>query len=89
MGDKSDVPPPLADRNFCDRGRHHLFGPHAMPLAAVVPPVAVAVEEGAAWVSAHADVPIAAISYPIDDGTLVLQFRHRHGEPRAPPAFSA
>jgi hypothetical protein len=39
--------------------------------------------------SAYADVPIAAISYPIDDGTLVPQFRHRHGEPRAPPAFSA
>jgi hypothetical protein len=34
-------------------------------------------------------VPIGAISHPIDDGTFVRQFRHRHGEPRAPPAFSA
>jgi hypothetical protein len=29
-----------------------------------------------------------AISDPIGDGTFVSQFRHRHGEPRAPPAFS-
>jgi hypothetical protein len=38
---------------------------------------------------AYACVPIAAISHPIGDGTFVSQFRHRNGEPRAPPAFSA
>jgi len=38
---------------------------------------------------ACACVPIAAISHPIGDGTFVSQFRHRNGEPRAPPAFSA
>ena len=38
---------------------------------------------------AYAGVPIAAISHPIGDGTFVPQFRHRHGEPRAPPPFSA
>jgi hypothetical protein len=37
---------------------------------------------------AYAGLLIAAISDPIGDGTFVTQFRHRHGEPRAPPAFS-
>jgi hypothetical protein len=31
---------------------------------------------------------IAAISDSIGDGALVSQFRHSHGEPRAPPVFS-
>jgi hypothetical protein len=38
---------------------------------------------------AYAGIPIAAISPPIGVGTFVPQLRHRHGEPRAPPAFSA
>jgi hypothetical protein len=36
----------------------------------------------------YVGLPIAAISQPLGDGTLVFQFRHRHGEPRAPPVFS-
>jgi hypothetical protein len=39
--------------------------------------------------SAYVGVPIAAISHPIDDRTFFPQFRHRHGEARAPPAVSA
>jgi hypothetical protein len=38
---------------------------------------------------AYAGLPIAVVSDPIGDGTFVPQFRHRHGEPRAPPAVSA
>ena len=30
----------------------------------------------------------AAISDPVGDPAFVSQFRHRHGEPRAPPGFS-
>ncbi len=37
---------------------------------------------------AYFSLLIAAISDPIGDGAFVSQFRHRHGEPRAPPAFS-
>ena len=37
---------------------------------------------------AYAGLSIAAISDPIGDGAFVSEFRHRHGEPRAPPAFS-
>jgi hypothetical protein len=37
---------------------------------------------------AYVGLPIAAISEPIGDGAFVFQFRHRYGEPRAPPAFS-
>jgi peptidoglycan/LPS O-acetylase OafA/YrhL len=37
---------------------------------------------------AYVGLPTAAISDLSDDGTFVSQFRHRHGEPRAPPAFS-
>lgn len=37
----------------------------------------------------YVGVPIAAISHPIDVGAFVPQFRHRHGEARAPPVFSA
>lgn len=40
-------------------------------------------------IPAYAGLLIAAISTPVGDGTFVLQFRHGHGEPRAPPAFSA
>ena len=36
----------------------------------------------------YAGLSIAAISDPIGDGAFVSPFRHRHGEPRAPPAFS-
>ena len=36
----------------------------------------------------YAGLSIAAISDPIGDGAVVSEFRHRHGEPRAPPAFS-
>jgi hypothetical protein len=37
---------------------------------------------------AYAGLLIAPISDPSGDGVFVPQFRHRHGEPRAPPAFS-
>jgi hypothetical protein len=37
---------------------------------------------------AYVGLPIAAISGPIGDRAFVSQFRHSHGEPRAPPAFS-
>jgi hypothetical protein len=37
---------------------------------------------------AYAGLSIAAISEPIGDGAFVSLFRHKHGEPRAPPAFS-
>jgi len=37
---------------------------------------------------AYAGLQIGAISRPLGDGAIVPQFRHRHGEPRAPPAFS-
>jgi hypothetical protein len=37
---------------------------------------------------AYAGLSIAAISEPIGDGAFVSLFRHVHGEPRAPPAFS-
>ena len=37
---------------------------------------------------AYAGLLIAAISDAIGDGIVVSQFRHRHGEPRAPPALS-
>jgi hypothetical protein len=37
---------------------------------------------------AYAALLIAALSDPIGDGAFVSQFRHGHGEPRAPPAFS-
>jgi hypothetical protein len=37
---------------------------------------------------AYAGSLIAAISHPFGDGAFVPQFRHRHGEPRAPPAIS-
>ena len=37
---------------------------------------------------AYVGLPIAAISDPSGDGVFVSRFRHRHGEPRAPPAFS-
>jgi hypothetical protein len=39
-------------------------------------------------IPAYVGLPIAAISDPIGDTAFVSQFRHRHGEPRAPPAFS-
>ena len=35
---------------------------------------------------AYAGLLVATISQPLGDGTFVPQFRHRHGEPRAPPA---
>ena len=44
-------------------------------------------EEGPAF-PAYFGLLIAAISQPLGDGAFVSQFRHRHGEPRAPPAFS-
>ena len=37
---------------------------------------------------AYAGMLIATISDPIGEGALVPHCRHRHGEPRAPPAFS-
>jgi hypothetical protein len=37
---------------------------------------------------AYAGLSIAAISDPIGDGAFVSQFRHKHGEARAPPTFS-
>ena len=37
---------------------------------------------------AYAGSLIAAVSHPLGDGTFVPQFRHRHGEPRAPPPAS-
>jgi hypothetical protein len=37
---------------------------------------------------AYAGLLIAAISEPLGEGTFVPQSRHRHGEPRAPPALS-
>ena len=37
---------------------------------------------------AYAGSLIAAVSHRIGDGVFVPQFRHRHGEPRAPPALS-
>jgi hypothetical protein len=37
---------------------------------------------------AYAGLLIAAISGPKGDGAFVPQFRHMHGEPRAPPTFS-
>jgi hypothetical protein len=37
---------------------------------------------------AYAGLLIARISDPSGDGVFVPQFRHGHGEPRAPPAFS-
>jgi hypothetical protein len=37
---------------------------------------------------AYHGLPVAAISNTGGDGVFVPQFRHRHGEPRAPPAFS-
>jgi len=37
---------------------------------------------------AYAGLLNNAISDPITSGTFVSQFHHRHGEPRAPPAFS-
>lgn len=37
---------------------------------------------------AYAGSLIAALSQPLGDGTLVRQFRHRQGEPRAPPGHS-
>jgi hypothetical protein len=37
---------------------------------------------------AYAGLLIAQISDPSGDEAFVPQFRHRHGEPRAPPAFS-
>ena len=37
---------------------------------------------------AYADLLSAAILDPIGAGAFVFQFRHRHGESRAPPAFS-
>jgi hypothetical protein len=43
--------------------------------------------EGLAF-PAYFGLPTAAISDSIGDGAFVSQFRHRHGEPRAPPAFS-
>jgi hypothetical protein len=44
--------------------------------------------EGMAF-PAYFGLLIAPILDPIGDGAFVSQFRHRHGEPRAPPAFSA
>jgi hypothetical protein len=37
---------------------------------------------------AYIGLLIAAFSDPIGDGAFVSPVRHRHGEPRAPPAFS-
>ena len=37
---------------------------------------------------AYAALLSAAISVPVGDAAFVSQFRHSHGEPRAPPAFS-
>ena len=37
---------------------------------------------------AYAGLLSAAILDPIGAGVFVFQLRHRHGEPRAPPAFS-
>ena len=37
---------------------------------------------------AYAGLPIVAVSHLLVDGTFVPQVRHRHGAPRAPPAFS-
>ena len=48
----------------------------------------VAIVGKASAIPAYVGLPIAAISDPIGDRAFVSQFRHRHGEPRAPPAFS-
>jgi len=37
---------------------------------------------------AYAGLLIAAILQPLSSGKFVPQFRHRYGDPRAPPAFS-
>jgi hypothetical protein len=37
---------------------------------------------------AYAGLLSSAILDTIGDGTFVFQFRHSHGKPRAPPAFS-
>jgi len=37
---------------------------------------------------AYTGLLLVALSQPLGGGTFVPQFRHRHGEPRAPPAFS-
>jgi hypothetical protein len=47
----------------------------------------VAVGEVSAF-PACAGLLSTAILDPIDAGTFVFQLHHRHGEPRAPPAFS-
>jgi hypothetical protein len=39
-------------------------------------------------VPAYAGLLIATISEPLGEGIFVPLFRHRHGEPRAPPAPS-
>ena len=36
----------------------------------------------------YAGLVMAALSQPLGDGTFVPHFRHRQGEPRAPPALS-
>jgi Protein of unknown function (DUF2946) len=43
--------------------------------------------EGLAF-PAYFGLLIAAISDPLGDAAFVTWFRHRHGEPRAPPVFS-
>jgi hypothetical protein len=43
--------------------------------------------EGLAF-PAYFGLLIAAISDLLGDGAFVFHFRHRYGEPRAPPAFS-
>ena len=48
----------------------------------------VATVDKASAFPAYVGLPIAAISGPFGDGAFVSRFRHRHGEPRAPPAFS-
>jgi hypothetical protein len=37
---------------------------------------------------AYAGLLIATLSQPLGDATFVPQFRHRQGEPRAPPSIS-
>jgi hypothetical protein len=48
----------------------------------------VATVDDAVGFPAYAGLQSAAILDPVGAAPFVSQFRHRHGEPRAPPAFS-
>jgi hypothetical protein len=48
----------------------------------------VATVDDAVAFPAYAGLQSAAILDPVGAAPFVSQFRHRHGEPRAPPAFS-